>query len=147
MKEKSKIIASKTLFSKLSAKEAASNSARTGLSKQSRPNYPIPESELIWLLWSSQYTLLLLIYLIENCNIGTEGVLRKFILTLFRLACRSVISTVKIISFINIYTCIFIYKNMYFNLNEKCGCFALLFPYPTLFWSENREFKFHSTLT
>lgn len=44
MKEKSKIIASKTLFSDLSAKEAASTSAHKGPNKQGRSNCLIPES-------------------------------------------------------------------------------------------------------
>lgn len=68
MKEKSKIIASKTLFSDLSAKEAASTYAHTGQNKQSRSNYLIPESKSMQFFWSSQYALLLLIYLIQNCK-------------------------------------------------------------------------------
>lgn len=47
--QKSKIIASKTLFSDLSAKEAASTSAHVGLNKQDRSNCLIPESESLQL--------------------------------------------------------------------------------------------------
>lgn len=68
MKEKSKIYASKTLFSDLFAKKTASTSARMGPNKQSKSNYPIPAFESMQFFWSNQYTLLFLIYLVQNCK-------------------------------------------------------------------------------